>query len=145
MPLPGASTYKETRVKTAGQGSLIVMLYEEAIRRLETAVSKVSPSGKVAARDSEPYHASVLKAQEIVGELMVSLDMERGGNVAKNLMALYIYFNQELLTLGMKADSAKLVAVKDMMAELRDAWQVAATQAAAVTPAAARPVLDIQG
>ena len=39
MPYKNASsTYKETKIKTAGQGHLIVMLYDEAVKQLNKAV-----------------------------------------------------------------------------------------------------------
>jgi flagellar protein FliS len=149
MAAVGVNAYRETRVKTAGQGALIVMLYDEAIRQLEASLGLIvsngnDAEGKVAASDIEVYHKGIVKAQEIIGELMVALDMEKGGDVAKNLLALYIFFNQELLALGVKADKTKLASVVTMMSDLRDAWVVAARDTVEQTPAV-RPVLDING
>jgi flagellar protein FliS len=144
MAVGGVNAYRETRVKTAGQGALIVMLYDEAIRQLESSLGFIGADGKAAAADNESYHKGIVKAQEIIGELMVALDMERGGEVAKNLLALYIFFNQELLAVGVKADKQKLKSVVTMMNDLREAWVVAARDTAEQTPAA-RPVLDING
>jgi flagellar protein FliS len=144
MAVAGVNAYRETRVKTAGQGTLIVMLYDEAIRQLESALVNIGTDGKVAASETEVYHKGIAKAQEIIGELMVALDMEKGGDVAKNLLALYIFFNQELLAVGVKADRQKLKSVVTMMDDLREAWVVAARDTVEQTPAA-RPVLDING
>jgi flagellar protein FliS len=144
MAAGGVNAYRETRVKTAGQGALVVMLYDEAIRQMESSLGNIGADGKVAAADNESYHKGVVKAQEIIGELMVTLDMEKGGDLAKNLLALYIFFNQELLAVGVKADRQKIESVVTMMNDLREAWVVAARDTVEQTPAV-RPVLDING
>jgi flagellar protein FliS len=144
MAVAGVNAYRETRVKTAGQGTLIVMLYDEAIRQMESSLNDIGADEKVAASEIEAYHKGIVKAQEIIGELMVALDMEKGGDVAKNLLALYIFFNQELLAVGVKADRKKLDSVVSMMNDLREAWVIAARDTVEQTPAV-RPVLDING
>jgi flagellar protein FliS len=149
MAVSGVNAYRETRVKTAGQGALIVMLYDEAIRQMESSLGNIETNendaeDKVAASNIEAYHKGIVKAQEIIGELMVSLDMEKGGDVAKNLLALYIFFNQELLALGVKADKQKLKSVVTMMNDLREAWVVAARDTVEQIPTV-RPVLNIEG
>ena len=49
------------------------------------------------------------KTQAIITELEVSLDMEKGGEIAKNLMALYVYFNEELMNAGINKNKEKFV------------------------------------
>jgi len=117
------STYKETKVKTAGQGQLIVMLYDEAVKQLTRAVelmeikNEKKDPGKI-----EQISKSVMKTEEIITELMVSLDFERGGEIAKNLFALYSWFNRELLEANIAQDTDRIKVVKDMLAGLRDTW-----------------------
>ena len=90
------NAYKETNVKTASQGRLVVLLYEEAVRQLTLASSLFSEDSNLPVQNIERFGKSILKSQEIITELQVSLDMEKGGEIAKNLMALYIFFNRQL-------------------------------------------------
>lgn len=118
------TAYKETSVKTASQGTLILMLYDEGIKRIEGAVQLLSGE-TVPATSIEQINNHILKAQEIVSELMASLNTEKGGQIANNLMAIYSYFYQQLLQANIKKDVALLKEILKMMRELRAAWQEA--------------------
>lgn len=110
--------YRETRVKTAGQGQLIVMLYDEAIRRIDEAAGRLDQGS----RKLDAVHNAIVKAQDCITELMVSLDFQKGGELAHNLFSLYVFFNRQLLDANMKKDVALLHQVRGLLAELRDAW-----------------------
>jgi len=118
------TAYKETSVKTASQGSLILMLYDEGIKKIEGAVELLSPAS-VPATSIEKINSYILKAQEIVSELMASLNTEKGGQIANNLMAIYSYFYQQLLQANIKKDVSVLKDILKMMRDLRSAWQEA--------------------
>jgi len=118
------SAYRETRIKTASQGQLIIMLYDEAIKNLNSGIEliEMNNKGKKDPGRIEKINKSILKAQEIVTELIVSLDFEQGGDIAKNLFALYTWFNQELLEGNIRQDIDRLTVVRDQISELRSAW-----------------------
>ena len=118
------SAYRETRIKTASQGQLIIMLYDEAIKNLNNGIEliEMNNKGKKDPGRIEKINKSILKAQEIVTELIVSLDFEQGGDIAKNLFALYTWFNQELLEGNIRQDLDRLTVVRDQISELRGAW-----------------------
>ena len=118
------TAYKETSVKTASQGTLILMLYDEGIKRIEGAVELLSVTS-VPATSIEKINTHILKAQEIVSELMASLSTEKGGQIANNLMAIYSYFYQQLLQANIKKDVVLLKDILKMMRDLRSAWQEA--------------------
>ena len=124
-----STTYKETKVKTAGQGQLIIMLYDEAIRQLNLAIELISlnENDKNPAR-IEKISKAVMKAEEIITELTVSLDFEQGGEISKNLFSLYTWFNRELLEANINQDKNRILAVKNMLIELRNTWNEAATK-----------------
>ena len=127
------STYKETRIKTASQGQLIIMLYNEAVRQLDLALDLIrsNDSGKKDPSKIEGISKAIVKTQEIVSELMVSLDFEQGGDIAKNLFSLYTWFNRELMGANIDQDARRLVAVRDHIDTLRNAWhEIVATNAA---------------
>jgi flagellar protein FliS len=119
-----SSSYKETRIKTAGQGQLIVMLYDEAVRQLTGAIELLQLNqgenkdpGRI-----EKIGKAVMKAEEIITELMVSLDFEQGGEISKNLFSIYTWFNRELMEANITQDARRMIAVKDLLCELRDSW-----------------------
>ena len=118
------SSYKETRIKTASQGQLIIMLYDEAVKQLNRALELLAldSSEKKDPGRIEQISKAVMKTEEIITELMVSLDFEQGWDISKNLFALYNWFNRELLEANIAHDTRRLAAVRDMIAELRGTW-----------------------
>lgn len=119
------NAYKETRVKTAGRGRIIVMLYDEAIKQLDTALELLDEKSK----HLDKVNNAITKAQDIVAELMVSLDFEQGGEIARNLFRLYLYFNDELMEGNIKKDPEPVRRVRKLLAELRSAWKQIESQA----------------
>lgn len=112
------SAYKETSVRTASGGKMIIMLYDEALRQIERAIKAIDAGS----RKYDEINAAILKAQDIVTELMVSLDFEKGGDIAPALFGLYRYFNDQLMEGNLKKDVEPLRSVQDMMSNLRGAW-----------------------
>ncbi|HZK20044.1 MAG TPA: flagellar export chaperone FliS [Treponemataceae bacterium] len=138
------SAYKETGVKTASQGTLIVMLYTEAVKQLKGALEQFDSNDTVSTSKIEKLHTHLSKTQEIFTELMVSLDMEKGGEIAKNLMALYSFFNHTIMDVSISKNKEKISEICTMMNELREAWAIAASQASAPPPQT-HPSVDING
>lgn len=144
QPYGAYGAYRDTGVKTASQGKLVVMLYDEAIRQLSYAVSYLMCGNKIEAQHIEQFSKHIMKVQEIITELMISLDMDAGGDISKNLMSLYIYFNQELLNISISHDRTKITFIQDMLMQLRDAWAEAATESGR-EPAPVMNGIDISG
>jgi len=63
-----------------------------------------------------------MKTEEIITELMISLDFEQGGEISKNLFSLYTWFNRELLEANISQNRVRIVVVRDMLLELRNSW-----------------------
>ena len=140
MAYPNAlSAYRETRIRTASQGQLIVMLYDEAVKQLDLALDVLAQEagGKRDPARIEKQNGAVVKAQEIVTELMASLDFDQGGEIAHNLFSLYNWFNRELLQANIARDAERIRAVRSMMDELRVAWHEVVAKTSA--EAAGRP------
>jgi flagellar protein FliS len=127
------SAYRETRIKTAGQGQLIIMLYDAAIKQLDTALEclQFNTGAKKDPAKIEKTGKSVLKTQEIITELMVSLDMDAGGEIAANLFSLYTWFNRELLEASISQDAKRISEVRGMLDDLRSTWHAAIAKTAA--------------
>jgi len=129
------TTYKETRIVTASQGQLILMLYGEAVRQMDRALILLekSETGKKDPSMIEKVGKSIVKTQEIISELMVSLDFEQGGEIAKNLFSLYSWFNHELMEANISQDARRISIVRNHLDDLRSAWQEVAITTATET------------
>lgn len=139
------SAYQKTNVKTASQGHLVVLLYEAAVKNLRNAILIFDEDGKIKPNDIEKFSNLIQKAQSIITELQVSLDMEKGGDIAKNLMSLYVYFNSELMDASINHNKEKITFVSNMLSELLSAWRTAEASSASSVPQETRGALNIQG
>jgi flagellar protein FliS len=142
-----SSSYKETKVKTAGQGQLIVMLYDEAVKQLTKAVElfQMNKNEKKDPGKIEQISKAVMKTQEIITELTVSLDFEQGGEISKNLFSLYTWFNRELVEANINQDLNRMLTVKDMLSDLRNTWNTVANQKTTENPNREAVGLNIAG
>ncbi|MBU0936124.1 MAG: flagellar export chaperone FliS [Spirochaetes bacterium] len=122
------TAYKETRVRTASPGQLIIMLYNEAVKQCDTAMELLEANLKEKPQHIEQVNKAVNKVQDIVTELMASLDFEAGGDIAKDLFSLYVYFNRELMEANIAKDRKRIGSIRNMLDELRGAWVQAAAQ-----------------
>lgn len=115
-------SYRETQIKTANQGRLIVMLYDAALRSIGRACDALDRG----VRGYEAANAAVIRAQDVVGELMVSLDMEHGGEIARNLFSVYAFVNRQLMEANLRKEREPLEAARKLLTELRQAWNAIA-------------------
>jgi flagellar protein FliS len=107
--------YRETQIKTASKGKLIVMLYDGVIRFLDSAIDAI-PKKKY-----DVANNSIVKAQDIISELILALDMD-AGDFSNNLLSIYSFLNTKLIDANMKKDVEPLKFVQRMISELREAW-----------------------
>ncbi|MCW5941318.1 MAG: flagellar export chaperone FliS [Fimbriimonadaceae bacterium] len=116
--VPGtyAQEYRKNAVTTASPLGLVVMLYDGALRFME--------AGKHAmmARDLEGQNEKLQRAQRVVAELMASLDMERGGELATNLFSIYSYISDELVDANLHDRPEPIDRSIRLLAHLRDGW-----------------------
>lgn len=138
------NAYQKTNVSTASQGRLVVLLYEGAVKHMATAMTLFEPDGKLKASNIEEYGIHIQKAQAIITELQVSLDMEKGGEIAKNLMSLYVFFNEELLDASIHQNKEKLQSVHKMMSDLTESWRTISNSTANAPAAKVNSALNIE-
>ncbi|MCQ2582893.1 MAG: flagellar export chaperone FliS [Treponema sp.] len=141
----GYNAYQKANVSTASQGRLVVLLYEGAIKQLTTALSYLEGRDKVEPKNIEKFGICLQKAQQIIGELQVSLDMEKGQDIAKNLMSLYLFFNEELVAANISQDRKKIEFVLNMMSQLVQSWRQVANSTANAPAAKIDNALNIVG
>ena len=112
----GRDQYQQAATSTAGPAQLVLMLYDGALIRLEVARDAIEEGRKAAA------HEALLRVQAIVDELAVSLDFDRGGEVARNLAELYDYCSRQLIEANIHKDAGLVRDVEAVIRGLRDAW-----------------------
>jgi len=110
------NAYKKASVNTLDQNKLIIMLYDGAIKNANFSVQYME-SGEI-----EKVHDSLIKTKNIVTELLATLNMEQGGEIAKNLKSLYSYMFSQLVEANMEKKSEPVLTVIDLLKELRGAW-----------------------
>lgn len=110
--------YRQAKISTASQGQLILMLYDGAVKFLNIANESISK------KDFAASNTNIIKAQNIITELMISLNMEVG-EISKNLYSLYDYMNRRLIQANIKKDPKIIDEVKGMLIELRETWDQA--------------------
>ena len=92
------------------------MLYDCAIKFLNIAVENMQP------KTYDIVNQNIIKTQDIITELLYSLNMKDGGEISQNLFNLYMYFKKRLLEANIKKDSEVLKEIITHMKNLRDAW-----------------------
>jgi flagellar protein FliS len=134
MKNTGYANYTAANVNTTDQGKLILICYDVAIRSCVQA-KEFMAQGKPVEKSKKLY-----KAQDAVTELMVSLDMEKGGEFAKRIYALYDYFNWRLSEANVKQSQAMINEVLGHLRSLREAWVVAINKTRKEATIGAAPV-----
>lgn len=120
-------TYRRMQTATASPGELIALLYDALLRNLSRA------EGGLGSHDLEEAHAALLRAQDIVLELISSLDTGAEGDagaIARQLGPLYEYMYRRLLDASVHKDAEPLAEVRRLVEPVREAWSVALEQLA---------------
>ncbi len=110
--------YQINQVETADPRQLVVMLYDGAIRFLEKGAEFLDDF-----KTYDKANQNLLRAQDIITELMVSLDMDKGGEIAENLLSLYTFMKKKLLEANMKKEKEGVIDVIKLLEDLRSAWK----------------------
>jgi flagellar protein FliS len=111
-----ARQYQRAQVESASPTQLVVMLYDGAIRFLSAAIDKI------AAGEIEERHRNIVKAQNILAELMSTLDREKGGEVAENLFRIYHYCYNLTVEANLYDDAERLHRAVASLRDLRESW-----------------------
>lgn len=110
-----SNQYKQMQIKTANQGKLIVMLYDAAIKAVKIAIEEIPK------KNTYVIHKNIIKAQDIVSEMMLALNFE-AGDVAKRLWSIYTYINKKLVEGNIQKKVEPLNEVLTHLTDLRTAW-----------------------
>ena len=113
----GIQAYRKTRVVTSDPLKLVLMCYEGVLDKLMLARQNIAD------RDYEAKGNALVKAKEILDELLCSLNHEKGGSIAGNLESLYNYMLRRILHADLKNDTSAIDEVAGMVRELKSAWE----------------------
>lgn len=118
-------------VESASPHQLVLMLFNGARAAVATA------KGHLERHEIAPKCEAISKAIAIVdGGLKASLDLNVGGEMAKNLSDLYAYIGQRLLEANLNNDGKRLDEVALLLEQLGSAWESIAAKSASVAPEA---------
>ncbi len=114
--------YKSNSVQTLSPQRIVLLLYDTIIKNINFAVKAIENKDFISSNEK------IQKAQDIIMELMMALDKEKGGEIAVNLAALYDYWYRRLVEANVKKDAEILSEVVSMVRELRNSWEIAMTK-----------------
>ncbi|MGF7429811.1 flagellar export chaperone FliS [Thermoanaerobacterium thermosaccharolyticum] len=106
--------YKRNSIMTASPEELVMMLYNGIIRFVNEAKQAIDD------KNIERAHNSITRAQDIVLELMSTLDMKY--DISKNLYSIYDYISRRLIEANLKKDKVALDEVESLISDLKDTW-----------------------
>ena len=109
-------TGQAEQAMTADPATLVAMLYDKAVSCLKAAVQAIHSN------EFETCWKNNRRAQEIIQHLFTTLDLEKGGEIASNLEALYAYMLQRLLDVDLKNNARAAEEVIELLEPLRASW-----------------------
>ncbi|HUJ74752.1 MAG TPA: flagellar export chaperone FliS [bacterium] len=109
--------YQKVAVNTVDQRKLILMLYDGAIKFLTQGVERMR------AGEIFEAHNNLIRGKSIIAELLASLNLEAGGEIAQNLQRLYAYMFNALIDANLNKDASRVEHVVHLLKELRAGWQ----------------------
>ncbi len=118
-----AEAYKRQQIMTATPEALTLMLYNGCLKFMSEGIEALSK------KDYEQANISIQKAENIISEFRVTLNMNY--EISHQLFPLYNYVYDRLVEGNMKSDTSKIEEAREIITELRDAWAQAMKKARA--------------
>ena len=122
-----AAQYRAVRshglVADASPTRLVQIMFEHSRSNLAAAqgcmgrITDTLPLNEVVAKGK-----AVGKAVRLIGQLNGTLDMERGGEVAANLRALYLYMLNRLTVANVTNDPSIVTEVGSLVRKIKSSW-----------------------
>lgn len=115
--LKGYQAYQQNKYISASPHRLIIMLYEGAIRFANQAISCIE------AGDVQGKYNAIQRFQDVIYELMSSLNFKEGKGVADNLNSLYTYVIGRSNQSSLHMTAEPLQEAIKIISELKSAWE----------------------
>jgi flagellar secretion chaperone FliS len=107
--------YQQNTVTTASPGELTLMLYNGCLKFINIAKKAIQEN------NISEKNMNIQKAQNIISELMVTLNMDV--EISKQLMSMYDYIHRRLIEANIKNDVEILEECEGFVTEFRDTWK----------------------
>jgi flagellar protein FliS len=114
--------YLKQEVEGASQAKIVVLLYEAAIKFMRAAARAIEE------KKIEDAHNNLVKTQNIIYELISTLNTDAGGSIAEELMKLYEYMLWQLEEANTSKDAGRIESVVRIITPLKDAWKEVAAR-----------------
>lgn len=111
------SVYKNNAINTASPGELTLMLYNGCLKFINQGRKAIEEG------DLEAKNTAILKAQNIIRELMVTLKTDE--EIGKNMMRMYDFILSRLIDANIKNDLDALKEAEEFVVSFRDTWKEA--------------------
>ena len=108
--------YYKANVQTSDQLNLIILLYDGLLRFLKKAAVKIE------GQELEEAHNYLVRSKNIVQELLSTLKIEEGGEVAQNLRELYLYCFRKIVEANLRKDVQLIQDVIKVIDNLKQGW-----------------------
>jgi flagellar protein FliS len=115
------SSYREMELHAASPERLVVFAFEQLVVNLERARIAMERN------DIELRVMALRRARGLVGELLATLDFEKGGAIATQLADLYQFMMYELVDIGQRGDVVTIKKLVNIATSLRDGFSGAAS------------------
>ena len=113
----GIRRYREADIGSVGKEKLIALLYEKMVGCYRQAERAIAAGDRVTMTDR------VSRVQRIITELSGALDVTVGGDIARDLAALYDYVFLENLQVLADSDPLHLQNCQRVLCPLLEAWR----------------------
>ena len=106
--------YRQTQVNTMSQGELTLLLYQGAVRFTKQSLNQINN------KNQEEAHQSIIRVQDIITELIVTLNMDY--DISHQLMPVYDYLKRRLIEANIRKDISILTEVLGFLEEFVEVW-----------------------
>ena len=133
-------SYRKAAIQNATSVGLVIIMYDMLAADLRRAIEAMN------ARDVEKRSAELKHAFLVLLQLEGSLDMEKGGQAARNLSRFYSVSRAKILEAHFKVSAEMLQRQIDLIVDVRSAWEKVNTPIpeAGVVHDAVEPASEVQ-
>lgn len=107
--------YQQNSFTTASPGELTLMLYNGCLKFIGKAITAIE-NNNISERNN-----NIQKAQNIIRELMVTLNMDM--EISNNMILLYDYMLEQLINANVNNNVQALKDAEALVKEFRDTWK----------------------
>lgn len=109
------ATYKQKAMNTTSPGELTLMLYNGCLKFIKRAEKAIEE------KDIQEKNVNLIKAQDIIRELMVTLKTD--SEVGQNMMRMYDFILSRLVDANVNSDVKALKEAEQFVVQFRDTWK----------------------